>query len=260
MKTIQFILKSLVMIIAGFLSTTQLFSQNIQTSQGTFGLVPVSDLVDAPAARSAKRVAELAIPAIISDSKKIAQQREAFQAEFDAYKNDLSSYDTDLKLYNISLESYNQKFDSYERDLASYDAELQPHNAAIAAHNSIAADSRSQTEYNRLLACKSRLDTWLVSLDIKKADLDVDLIRLDNFKADVDYAYASLNSRYEELKYQLNAIHIEMERAYDQLEKLIQYSKDCNTVLENWSEPILITYNLNTELEKLKALSNKGWN
>lgn len=256
MKTLKLFLTIIVVI---FLSVN-LFSQTFSTSQGTFKLIPVGDLVDASSVRSAKRVAELAIPAVINESKIIERKRDALQPEIDNYKNDLSRYDADLELYNISLDAYNKNLDAYENELSRYDSELYPHNAAVEAYNSLAEENRSEARYNELMASKNRLDGWLARLDQQKAGLDQSYDRLDRHKADLDYTYENLNSRYEYLQDKLDAIDIEMGKAYRQLEQLVEYAEECNKILKNWNEPILDTYNLNTELEKLKALSNKGWN
>ena len=260
MKKIRPLLKITAMITALIFIAIGTLSQTVQTTEGKFDLIPPADFVDPSVARGAKVVAELAIPALIRDARRIAEKREALQPEIDKYKTDLSSYDTDLMLYNISLDSYNNNLDSYNVDLDNYESELYPHNTAVGIYDSQPQENRSVAEYNRLIASKNRLDVWLARLDNKKADLDLHLSRVNNHKADLDYDYADLNSRYEYLKYQLNAIDIEMGRAYDQLEMLIVYSEKCNKILKEWSEPVLDTYNLNTQLEKLKAWSNKGWN
>lgn len=58
----------------------------------------------------------------------------------------------------------------------------------------------------------------------------------------------------------MNSLGIKLGEIYGQLEMLVIYANECNAKLEQWSEPILNTYNLNTELEKLRELNSKGWN
>lgn len=78
MKKSKPLAKFTALIVVIILSSCHVFSQSIATSQGEFRLIPVEDLVDATAAKSAKRTAELAIPALISDSKKSRSNKRSF--------------------------------------------------------------------------------------------------------------------------------------------------------------------------------------
>jgi len=247
-------------VLISMIATMQLSSQTIATSQATFVLTPPGELAGSTAARSAKRVAELAISAMTNDAEKIVSDQKDLQNRIEDYDSDNKKYDRDLARYDQELNAYDSNLTVYENELSSYDRDLAPHDAAVSAYNALAPESRDEGTYNQLMSSKNRLDNWLSSLDAKKAVLDSELSVLNGKKATLDMAYNDLNQRYNQLNYEQNALDIKMGDAYRQLEQLHKYAIEINKLLERWQEPIINTYNLNTPLEQLKALSNKGWN
>lgn len=253
-----FSLKHIVILML-MVGTLPLFSQTIVTSQGTFVLIPPKDLVSSSAARSAKAVAELAIPAVANDANKVIADKKDLQNKIDAYNNDNKKYDEALANYNKELAVYNSHLKPYEDELALYNRDLEPHNTAVAANNALAPENRNPTTYQQLVASKNRLDTWLANLNTKKAVLDGELSVLNTKKAVLDRTLSDLNSKFSQYDNQYKSMDIKLGEAYRQLNQLHQYAIEINKLLEKWQEPIINTKNLNTPLEQLKALSNKGW-
>ena len=233
-------------------------SQTISTSQGSFKLIPVTNLADATAAKSAKRTAEIAITAVVNDANAIQKNREALEPKVSKYNKDLKDYDIDLMLYNARLKGYNESLTLYDSDLDSYKASKAPYDAELNAYNS--KKNRTQEEYNNLLKWKSQLDAWYNKLEGKKAVLNQELNRLNSHKSNLESKHANLESKRLSILDQINQYNFKFQKAYEQLEVLKKYADECNKILTEWKEPVLNTYNLNTALEKLKALASKGWN
>lgn len=244
---------------AALLGTFQLFSQTVVTSQGTFVLTPPEKLVDATAARSAKAVADLAISAVTSDAGKVMGDQKNLQPKIDAYTRDNKKYNDNLAKYSQDQSTYNSHLQPYQEELARYDKDLQPHDAAVAAHNAIPLENRDAANYQRLMDSKARLDGWKGNLDTQKAALDSEWAALNDQKNALDRTYSDLSYRYNEWSAEQKTLDVKMGAAYQQLKQLNAYALEINKLLAKWQQPTIQTTNLNTQLEQLKALSNKGW-
>lgn len=240
-------------------SAQHVFSQTINTSQGTFVLVPPANLVDASAARSARAVAELAVAAVTNDTKKVMSEQKNLQPTIDSYTKDTKKYKDELDGYNQDLNAYNSRLEPYQEELARYNRDLEPHNAAVAANNALAPENRDPATYQQLVANKNRLDGWLADLNAKKAVLDNEVSVLDTKKGTLDKTYSDLSYRYGQWSAEQKTLDIKLGTAYQQLKQLHEYALEINKLLEKWQQPPIETTNLNTQLEQLKALSNKGW-
>jgi chromosome segregation ATPase len=242
------------------LFSIQLLSQTVKTTEGIFIPISIDSLKNSAAARSAKQVAELAIVAVTNDSKKIAQKREKLQPEIDKLKEETDSYNTDNQLYIMSLNTYQKKVKIFDTDHTKFNIEDSIYMASLNAYKSLPKENRSKIIFDQLDTEADRLEPWLERLKKQKAELNQSLKRLNTYKADLNKTYQDLSSKYEKLKYELNEIDIELKNAQKQLQMLFSYSLECNKILQQWKEPVINTYILYTQLEKLKALSNKGWN
>ena len=257
-KPIRFLLNHFVFLIL-LLGTEPLLSQSITSSQGSFVLIPPGELVDSTAARSAKRVAELAMAAVTSDAEKLISQDKEIKTRGENYDQDNQKYGEDLAAYNAELATYNTHLKPYEDELATYSSDLSNYDASLNAYNALPGEQRDTGTYNYLMGEFTRLDNWHSNLDSKKAVLDNEFAVVMGKKSALDVRYNDLMSRYNQMDTDNKAIKAKLGTAYRQLEQINQYAMEINKLLEKWQEPVINTKNLNTPLEQLKALSNKGW-
>lgn len=194
--------------------------------------------------------------------KKTTQKRKALQPTIDNYKKDLSNFTADVKLYKIGEDLYREKHQLFENELALNKFQHSAYELARRTYNSHYYEGGEGIlgKYPlqaRLNAERARLRGWYKDFNDKKGSLGLTEKQLDNYKKNLKKSREILISRYEHLKYQLNAITGIMGEAYKQLEILQKYTKEINIVFKKWKEPVINTHYLNTQYEQLKYWRNK---
>ncbi|MBL4887328.1 MAG: hypothetical protein JKZ03_02515 [Flavobacteriaceae bacterium] len=241
--------------------TAPLFSQIITTSQGTFKLTPPGDLVGPTAARSAQRVAELAISALANDVEKIISDKKDLISEINDNEGDWRKYDNEHDGYKRIAKDYRAKNDRYSNELNNYTSDLNYHNSETGTYNSKAQENRDRATYQRLMTSKARLDGWKRNLDYTMGGLQRDYSELEKERIALTRVYDDLKGQEDKLYSRLSNLKFKEGMAYKQLVQLNDYAKEISGLLEKLGyHPLpLATYNLNTLIEQLKAISGEGW-
>ena len=208
----------------------------IVTSTGTFILTPPEKCINSNCLNGVIRTAELAGAAVAADVSTASNEAKSLSRELEsagaAYETAGANYDTDKTPYDTKL-------DVYKVDVAAYNAQA-----------------------TRTVAEKSALDSRKAVLDQQRDVLMVQWKALQSLKSDIDSKLQKIqgvNDKINKALEQLNLCKQYGERAIEvsKTKKWGSYRvvNDCFGTLRI----IPSIEMLNTELEEMKAWSNKVW-
>jgi len=244
------------------------------TSQGTtFKLPDISTLQSPEALKGGAATAQLAAQSLTAEAAGLNAQAKAAEADLAVLSTKLKSYSEKLDNYNkTGLDPYKEDLDRYTVNLNKYSSLISTHNADVAANNALPADKRDAANVARLNSRKADLDDWKGKLDTWKGSLDSKKAGLDQLLQALNADRQELLPQYAAIKAKTNTIQLKQKLAYQQLLSCKSYADKCIATLKTnyptytgtastglfgtsvWTGTVA---DLQTEMEKLKALSGK---
>ena len=248
------------------LCITQFSFSQIVTVIDQYGATIIIDTgkkpTDATAARSIQATIGLALPAAaqnVSDLKKaqnandekikeLSTEAKIHQGQQDNLKTGWVTYSRNLQPYNEDLDRYTTDNDAYKRELTPYE--------------NTPPEKKSQSTYNYLKSWRDKLVGWKARLDNEKGPLTDEYNGLKNRQSALGNDADRLLWESSQLQMKTDDIKAKLGLAYQQLQRLVTYSGEIKTILDNnksWQVTPTPGEMLNNANEKLKEKSNMGF-